>query len=132
MKIYKDKDNKNLIISIPLKQMAHNPYDETYEEEIDNIIGVIAGNEYGFCNLIDMSYAGKDSQIGSWFVKFDEIWNNAVNNRENKQQWFMKLCKKLNIDFFVYPVCSKCKKVIYGCFTIDRQGKDLCFDCEKD
>jgi hypothetical protein len=129
MKIY--KDDKNLIISIPLKQASTNPYSEE-QVELDNIIGVIAGNEYGFCNLNDMSYKGKEPQIGSWWVKFDEILDNALGDRETKTLWFTKLCHKLGIDFYVYPVCSKCGEVIYGCFTIGKNGKDLCFDCDKE
>ena len=128
MKIY--KDDKNLIIAIPLKQTSANPYDDE-EIELDNIIGVIAGNDYGFCGLNDMSYKGKEPQISSWWVKFDEIWDNTIGDRETKIGWFTRLCRELNIDLFIYPVCSKCKKVIYGTFTIGKKGNE-CFDCSPD
>ncbi len=47
-------------------------------------------------------------------------------------KWFTDLCERLNIDLFVYPTCSKCHKTIYGTFTIDKNGKDLCFTCNKE
>lgn len=129
MKIY--KDDKNLIISIPLKQTSINPYDDS-EVELSNIIGVVAGNEYGFSRLNDMSYKGKEPQISSWWVKFDEIWDNAIGDRKTKIDWFTRLCKELDIELFTYPVCSKCGKVIYGTFTIGKNGRNECFNCSPD
>lgn len=125
MKIYKDK--KNLIIAIPLLQTAYNPYDEKNICQLDNVIGVIAGNEYGFCRVIDMSYKGKEPQIGSWFVKFNEIDENTIRDKEDKTKWFKSLCKELNIGLHIYPICSKCKQVIYGAFTWEEGN--VCFDC---
>jgi len=130
MEIY--KKNKNLIISIPLRQTSSNPYDDDEIIELDNIIGIIAGNEYGFCSLIDMSYKDKGPQVGSWFVKFDEIHDNTIGDKETKYLWFTELCKKLDIDLFTYPICFKCKEVIYGYFTIDEKGNNICLSCGKD
>lgn len=124
------KDDKNLIITIPLKQTSTNPYGGD-KFELDNIIGVIQGNEYGFCGLVDMSYKGKDDQITSWWVKFDEIQDNTVGDREDKIRWFTESCEILGIELYTYPVCSKCKKPIFGSFTWGSKG-NVCWDCNKD
>jgi hypothetical protein len=115
------KTSHKLLITIPLKQKSHNPYDDSVTE-LDNIIGVIAGNEYGFCHLIDMEYKGKEPQIGGWFVKFDEF--SVLSDKKA----FRNQCEKLGIELYEYPTCSKCGKVIYGCFTIGEKG-DECFSC---
>src|SRR3990167_6459963 len=125
MKVHKTK--KNLIISIPLTQKSCNPYSGEMVQ-LSNIIEIVAGNEYGFCGLQDMSYKGKDPQITSWWVKFDDIMDNCIGDRETKNAWFATLCNQLNIELFIYPVCSKCKKVIYGVHTIGDLGNE-CFDC---
>jgi hypothetical protein len=124
------KDEKNLIITIPLLQITSNPYNDV-KDWMDNIIGVIQGNEYGFCGLMDMSYKGKEDQITSWWVKFDEIQDNTVGDREEKTKWFKNLCEELKIELYVYPVCSKCKKPIFGSFTWGSKGNE-CWDCHKD
>ena len=66
--------NNNLIVSIPLKQTAHDYIDQDCGE-IDNIIGVISNDEWGneetgFYNLIDMTYKGKEPQIGALLVAY--------------------------------------------------------------
>lgn len=126
------KDEKNLIITIPLKQKGSNPYDESIYE-LDNIIGAIMGNEYGFMGLNDMSYCGKDPQISDWFVKFSEISDNSYQDedRKEKTKWFKDLCKRLDIELYVYPICAYCKKVIFGSHTFGSKG-NKCFDCSNE
>jgi formylmethanofuran dehydrogenase subunit E len=115
-KIY--KKNKSLIIEIPLIQDIYNPYTDEIEGKCPNIIGVIAGEEIGFSYLIDRSYKDKEPDISDLFYNYYDSKNS-----------FIKLCRKLKIDVYEYPICSKCKKVIYDSFTIDKHGNNICSEC---
>lgn len=110
--------NKKLVIEIPLKVNRHNPYDKDFKDEMDNIVGVIAGNDIGFANWIDMDYAGKEDQISEIFYKF-------FGDKDS----FINLCNSLDIAYYEYPICDKCFEPIYGCFTYDK-GKKICFNCD--
>jgi len=117
MKIYK-RQNK-VICELDFWQHKNNCYDPEEEKELThNLIGIIAGDECSISQLNDLSY--KDDQqegmpiIQTWMEK-DE---------------FRKLCQELGIDCWEHPICSKCGKVIYGCFTGNKKYDKLCFDCE--
>jgi hypothetical protein len=86
-KIY-TKDDK-LIIEIPLKAKRGNPYDESYSAEMDNIVGLVYGQEIGFAYRIDREYKDKDDDVSSLFYVF-----------EGGEEEFRGLCKKLNIQVF--------------------------------
>ena len=91
---------------------------------IDNIIGVVYKDEYGneeigFSYLLDRTYKGKEPDISVPFLDSD---------LEKKE--FIELCEKLGIGFFEYPTCETCGKSIFGSFTVDENGKNLCFECE--
>lgn len=116
-KFYK-KDGGTLIMEIPLSQVASNLYDDGVEL-VDNIVGVIAGDEMGFAQSIDMSYAGKPPQIGGWLAMF-----------YGDEEEFVALCKELSVSLEIMPVCEKCNKVIYGSHTIGVKGP-LCYDCSR-
>lgn len=116
MKITKNKDN--LIITIPRWQDDYDISD-TYVGQIPNIIGVIAGDEQGFWGLSSRTYKGADPDITGPII---------VTNLEDGE--FEKLCKELDVDFFRYPMCEYCHKVIYGSFTLGDKGNQ-CFDCER-
>jgi len=109
--------NKNLVIEIPLKQDIYNPYSDEIEGEMDNIIGVIAKDEIGFSCLIDRSYKDKGPDISDIFYQY---WDSKKNFRE--------LCKKLKIDVYEYPICSKCGKILFGTYTF-KNGKNICSEC---
>ena len=80
--------NGNLIITVPLKTTRSNPYDPDLFCEMDNIVGLIEGeNDMGFCYRIDMDYKGKDDQWKEYFYKY-------LGDRKS----FEKLCKKLGVD----------------------------------
>lgn len=112
-------ENNNLVIRIPLKQNRYNIYmGDDPVGVMDNILGVIEGDEFGFAHWIDMDYSGKEDQISEMFYKF---WGS--------EDEFKELCKELNIYCFEYSTCSKCNKVLYGSFTWGDKGP-LCFDCE--
>ena len=121
MKIIKDKNN--LIVTIPLKQRRWNPYEDMATGngdvgEMDNLIGVVMGNDIGFCQLIDMDYKGKPDQIGDFIVKWF-----------GEEEDFRKLCKELEIDFHKYPLCDNCFEPILGSFTCNDKGK-CCYSCQ--
>lgn len=114
------KNKTHLIVKIPLTQKENNCYmDEKNLGDVDNLIGVICGDEQGLAQVIDLSYKGTQ-QIGEFIVYTDL-----------KRDDFIKLCKDLSIGFYEYPVCVKCYKPIFGCRGVDDKGKPLCFDCEK-
>lgn len=110
------KDKKNLIIKVPLKQKIYNPYDEEEKGELDNICGVIAGDEEGFAYLIDRSYKGKEPDISSIFLHYTGD--------------IKELCKKLKIFCYEYPICDECHKPIYGTITYYKD-KELCDSCDR-
>jgi len=109
--------NKNLVIKIPLKQDIYNLYSDEIEGKMDNIIGVIAKDKVGFSYLIDRSYKDKEPDISDIFYQY---WDSKNN--------FKKLCKKLKISVYEYPICSKCGKILFGTYT-SKNGKDICSEC---
>lgn len=121
-KIY--EKNKNLIIEIPLEQTRYNPYDDDADPNYKgfigpNILGLIEGEECGFCYLIDMSYKGKADQ-----------WTNMFFTFSGSPDDFRKLCKELKIDYYEQPMCFDCGKPLYGSFTVNRKGKPIHHNCK--
>jgi hypothetical protein len=114
------KMNDNLIINleIPLKSHRHNPYDDKENLVVDNIVGVIDGDEIGFAYWIDMSYKGKEDQISILFYLY--------NGEEGD---FIKLCRELGIYVHKYESCDYCMKSIYGSYLLADKGK-MCYSCE--
>ena len=116
-KIYKKNDK--LIIEIPFKIKRCNVWDEEdFNEDMDHIVGVIAGDELGFAYFIDMAYKGKGDQITDFFYSY-----------HGEEKAFVKLCKKLDIYVHKYCVCSECGKVLYGAFTLGDNG-EKCLNCK--
>jgi len=112
------KENNELVVRIPLKQKINNPYiDEKDLTETDNLVGIIAGNEYSLSQRIDLDYKG-DQQEGSPIIMF--------NNREELEQ----VCKDFEIAIWEHPLCETCGKAIRGAFTVNGQG-NLCYNCER-
>lgn len=110
-----------MVVKIPLKQKRNNCYDE-YESSLDtdNLVGVDNGNNWDFSisQLIDLSYKG-DQQEGTPIIHFDD------------KEEFEEVCKKFGLNIIVHQRCNKCKGVIYGCSTLDKEGKIICLNCEK-
>jgi len=117
-KIYKTEDILKIELEIPLKSRRCNPWNEDFQPEMDNIVGVIAGDEIGFANWIDMDYKDKADQVSTLFYLY-----------QGEPEDFKKLCSTLQIDIVEYPLCIKCNKVVYGAYRWD--GGPICFDCEK-
>ena len=114
MKIY--KKNNNLIIELPLKQKIYNAYmgDESIGET-NNLIGVIAGNEYTISKLVDLSYKG-DQQEGMPLICL-----------ESKEE-LIRVCKEFKLDIVEHDICDICGEPIYGSTTIKYDNK-MCFKC---
>jgi hypothetical protein len=116
------KNNKNLTIklSIPLKTRRFNPYDESENDEMDNIIGVIAGDEVGFSYRTDRRYKDKGDDVSAPFYFY-----------HGGSEDFKNLCGKLDIAVVEYPTCVYCYQSIFGSFTLGQKW-NKCFDCEED
>ena len=112
------KKDDRLVVEMPLKQKITSPYEDGDLGEMDNLIGIICGNEQGFAQLIDMSYKDKDPQIGEIIIK-----------TYYSEKDFIELCKKQGIGFYKYDLCAKCGKPIFGSCTFSSKGL-VCVDCE--
>ena len=121
-KIYRKKDK--IIIEIPFYNERSNPYDQSFHEQMNNIVGLICPEkgcsepEMGFSKNIDMSYKGKPDQETDFFYKY---WG--------KKEDFIKLCKDLEIEVREIPACAYCGAPLFGCFTVGEKG-DMCDECE--
>ena len=85
---------------------------------MDNIVGVIAGDEWGFAHWIDMDYKDKDDQIS-------EIWFHYTGDQTD----FRRACKELNIYVHEYLCCVECNKVLYGIYHWSQTGP-VCTACD--
>jgi|SRR3990167_3281463 len=113
------KENNELVVRIPLKQKINNPYlDNEDLGETDNLVGIIAGNEYSLSHFNDLSYKN-DQQEGSPIIMFDD--------REELE----KVCKDFKISTWELPICGTCGNAIRGAFTVNKRG-NLCYNCERD
>ena len=86
------KTKNELVIKVPLQQNRYNPYMEKVVGEMDNIVALIAKDQYdneemGFAHWIDRSYKGKDDDVSDFWFKW---WGD--------QNDFEKICKKLKIS----------------------------------
>ena len=115
-KVYKKNDN--LVIVVPLFSKRYNPYDpDDQGQKMDNITGVIAGEECGFALLIDQSYKGKGDDVTDLFY-----------THFGSTEEFREICKKLNLPILEYQLCAYCGKPIYGAFTSGDKGH-MCSTC---
>lgn len=115
-------ENGNLVIKIPMTTRRYNCYEADADpnyvgEEMNNIIGVIAGDEKGLAYQIDMSYAGKSDQISDFFYKEMDL----------SKEEFENLCTELKINLYTYSTCMKCRKVLYGASYWD--NGEVCENC---
>lgn len=110
------KENNELVLRLPLRQ---NSYDAVGElvGETDNLIGVIAGNEYTISQLIDLGYKG-DQQEGGAIINF-----NTCEELED-------ICKQFGIQIWEHLLCSECGSVIRGACTWGDKGT-VCYKCKK-
>ena len=95
------KDGDSAVFRIPLRQKS---YDAIGEEcgDVDNLVGIVAGDEFTISQSIDMTYKGKDAQEGMPLVCF------------TSEDELRKACATLDLDIWVLPVCRKCKTVLRG------------------
>lgn len=79
----------HLVIEVPLITNRSNPWDETFNEEMPAIVGLIKEDEScGFSYRIDMDYKDKGDQWTDHFYEYPGL-----------AKEFIKLCKKLKIDY---------------------------------
>lgn len=82
-----EKINDDLVITVPMKSVRSNPWDDNYHPEMDAIIGLIESDyDMGFCYRIDMDYKDKDDQWTDYFFK----WHGDLVE-------FEKICSELSI-----------------------------------
>jgi hypothetical protein len=120
MNIYK-KDDK-IIVEIDYWQDQYNPYmgDEPIGR-LQNVVGVISGNECTISHLIDIDYKDKPPQEGMPIVYF-----------YGEPEKFRELCKELGLLVWEHDICKKCNKPIYGSFTLNDKLEPICYSCELD
>ena len=116
------KNNKDLVIKIPLYQDSYDAIGEKISSMVPNIIGVIAGERCTISQLIDLGYKD-DVQEGSELI----VWNDFSTGKDIEE--FKKLCKELGIGVWEHTICAYCGKVIYGCHFWKKKGA-MCQDCE--
>ena len=110
------KENNELVVRIPLTQKINNSYmNEKDLYDTDNLIGVIANNDFTISHLIDLNY--KDSQQEGMPILH-------LDTREELE----KVCKDFNITIWEHPICDYCQKVIRGTHTIGEKG-NMCLNC---
>lgn len=110
------RENDELVVRIPLKQNQYNHYESDDAVGVtDNLIGVIAGQEYSLSQLIDLSYKD-DQQEGSPILCFD--------SREELE----KVCDENKIQIWRHPVCTheSCHRALRGTFTYGDKGVECC------
>ncbi len=112
------REGDNLVLKVPLYQKENNCYmDDKDLEMTDNLVGIVAGNDFTISHLNDLSYKG-DKQEGFPIITF--------STKEELEE----VCKRFHINVWVIPVCKECNKVMRGSFTWGDKG-ETCFDCAK-
>lgn len=109
------KENDELVLRLPLKQKSFDAVNE-YTGDVDNLVGVIDGNNYSISQSIDLGYKN-DTQEGMPIIMF-----------EDKEE-LKKVCKEFDIQIDELPICAYCNKGIRGSFTLGDKG-DMCYSCE--
>lgn len=109
------KEGNELVLRLPLRQ---NSYDAAQEliGQTENLIGVVAGNNFSISQLMDLGYKG-DQQEGMPYIVFVD------------EKSLREACTQFGLDVWVHEICGTCKKVIRGAFTYNDKG-NCCFDCE--
>jgi hypothetical protein len=107
-------DKENLIVKIPRFQNSYDAIGELIGKT-NNLIGIIAGDEFTISQLIDLGYKGTQ-QEGMPILHF------------SSRKELEKVCKKYKIDIWEHDICARCKKVIYGCSTWSK-GENICMEC---
>ena len=90
------REDGYLIISIPDTQTRYNPYDDTENDEMDMVVGLITKShngteEMGLAYRIDMAYKDKPDQVGEFICLWDK-----------DEESFRILCKELDIEVIKY------------------------------
>jgi hypothetical protein len=111
------RENNELVIRLPMEQDSYDAIDELVGR-VPNLIGVIAEDEQGIHQSIDMTYKGKDPQVDGLLVQ-----------TYYPKDEFIKKCAEWGISIIEYSNCGFCQKTIYGSCTL-KNGELCCFECE--
>jgi hypothetical protein len=117
--IYKQDGQLKIELSVPLEVDRTTPWDDEPTGRMDNVLGVICGDEIGFAYWLDMSYADKPDQISTLFYLYD-----------GEPEEFKKLCQDLGLKLHEYPLCTYCGKPVMGSSTWGDKGL-MCWECER-
>ena len=109
------REGKELVLRLPLEQANYDAADE-YIGEVDNLVGVIAGDDFSISQLCALGYKD-DIQEGMPIIMFDS------------KEELEKTCKELGLQIWEHPLCAYCKKAIRGCFALGSLG-NMCYNCE--
>ncbi len=115
-----EKDDKNLIIRIPLWQSGESQW----------------GNKWSVQNLIlvktwDKSFEDYDYTISQAnYLDYKDDLQEGMPIVHLSEKDFNKVAKLLKLDIWEHQPCSECGEPLYGCFTSGEKG-DLCMSCEK-
>jgi hypothetical protein len=96
IKLSKTKNGRNweIRLTIPAFQKESNCYMEDKDlREVDNIAGMVDDHDFGFCKVINMSYAGKGDQYTSIFLDLSMFM---------EQKEFEKMCEDNGMDVVYY------------------------------
>ena len=110
-----NKEKNELVLRIPLWQKDYDAIGE-YIGDVPNLVGVSNGKDFSINYLCALGYKD-DIQLGCQVVSF------------NDKKELEEVCKKLGLDIWEYSRCVNCDKTLYGCFTLDKKGRNVCMDC---
>jgi len=106
------REGEELVVRIPIWQDCYGAL-YTKVGRVHNIMGVVAGDEYSISQMIDMTYKGKAPQEGMSIVNF------------NSEKELREVCKEAGLEVWEASMCFRCNKRIWGCCTIDSEGRLL-------
>lgn len=109
-------ENDELVLRIPMKNVGEYTYGGG-EYEVENLCGLKWGDEYYIASMNYLDYKD-DFQAGMPIIVL-----------EDKEEW-LEVCEKFRLSQFFYDKCAKCKEVLTGAFTIDKDGGYICLEHE--
>jgi hypothetical protein len=120
MKISKDKDN--LIIKIPLMQRGEHTYGEG-KWCIQNFVLVKTWDKM----LDDWDYTISQGN----YLDYKDDLQEGMPIVHLTEKEFNEVLKITGFSYGEHQKCHKCGGPIYGCYTCDKDGHDICMTCGK-
>jgi hypothetical protein len=117
-----EKDEKNLIIKLPLLQEGNDTYGDG-KWKAQNFVIVKTWDK----KLDDWDY----TISGANYLDYKDDLQESMPIIHLSEKEFNELLKLGFILFTEHPKCDKCKEPIYGCFALDGEGNNICMSCNK-